>query len=414
MKRILVAGIVAGGLVLGGFASAAEEPGQWYFSPMASVIWVDDNRLVDDDVGAALAIGRAFSDAWNVEFHSFGYQLDGFDDTDYWGVGVDFMRVYYRSGRISPYLLGGGGWNVHNRQFGLRPQELLFQCCIRPVLTDLVPGGSAALRTELRYRFDGESPSAKDLMLNIGLQIPFGSPYAQPAPPPPATAATGPGRTAAGRLRRRRRPGQPGPVPGHAAGRRGGRARLPAGFRRRRRAGLPRDQCPDTPSGSRVDSRGCPIEDVIALEGVTFAFNSDQITADERGTLNEAVDILKSLPRGQSRGRRSHGLRGRGRLQPGAVRAPGPRRAGVPRSRGNRPRPDDGARLRRSRADRGQLHRRGPRPEPARRTAYSELAGKSRCSSRGKARWETAGPCIRIFTGGGAARRQPRGSLPAL
>lgn len=292
MKRILVAGIVAGGLALGGIASAAEKPGQWYFSPMASVIWVDDNRLVDDDVGAALAIGRAFSDAWNVELHSFGYQLDGFDDTDYWGVGVDFMRVFYRSGRISPYLLGGGGWNVHNRQFGPDHKNSYLNAAFG-LLTDFVPGGSVALRTELRYRFDGESPSAKDLMLNIGLQIPFGSPYAQPAPPPPPPPP----------------PAAPPPADSDGDGVPDNLDRCPDTPRGAAvdehgcpldsdGDGVPdfRDQCPDTPPGSRVDSRGCPIEDVITLEGVTFAFNSEQITADERGTLNEAVDILTRYP----------------------------------------------------------------------------------------------------------------------
>src|SRR5690606_37752280 len=118
MKRILIAGIVAASLLLGGIATAAEKPGQWYVTPMASVIWPDDNRLADDDIGAALAIGRAVNDAWNIEFHSFGYQLDGLVETDYWGVGIDFLRMFYRERRITPYLLIGGGWNVHNRSVG--------------------------------------------------------------------------------------------------------------------------------------------------------------------------------------------------------------------------------------------------------------------------------------------------------
>jgi OmpA-OmpF porin, OOP family len=249
MKRIMIAGVVAAGLILGGTATAAEQPGQWYVSPMASVIWVDDNRLTDDDVGAALSIGHAFSDAWNVEFHSFGYQLEGLDDTDYWGLGVDFMHVFYRSERISPYLLGGGGWNVKNRQFGSDNKNSYLNAAFG-FLTDIVPGGSVALRTELRYRFDGQSPSAKDLMLNVGLQIPFGSPRAQPAPaaappppppPPPAEPAPPPPPPP---------PPPPAPVPG----------------------------------------------EIIQLEGVQFAFASDAIAADERGALRDAVETLKRYP----------------------------------------------------------------------------------------------------------------------
>jgi OmpA-OmpF porin, OOP family len=248
MKRIMIAGIVAAGLALGGTATAAEQPGQWYVSPMVSAIWVDDNRLTDDDIGAALSLGRAVSDAWNVEFHAFGYQLEGLDDTDYWGIGVDFMNVYYRSERISPYLLGGGGWNVHNRQFGSDNKNSYLNLAVG-FLTDIVPGGSVALRTELRYRFDGESPSAKDLMLKVGLQIPFGSPYAQPAPiaappppPPPPVAEPAPP------------PPPPPPPPAPVVG------------------------------------------EIIKLEGVHFAFDSDLITADERGSLRDAVETLKRYP----------------------------------------------------------------------------------------------------------------------
>lgn len=248
MKRIMIAGTVLAGLVLGGTAVAAEKPGQWYVSPMASVIWVDNNRLTDDDVGAALAVGRAFSDAWNVELHSFGYQLDGVNDTDYWGVGVDFMNVYYRNRRISPFLLAGGGWNVKHREFASDNKNSYLNVGAG-FLTDLFSGSDVALRTELRYRFDGQSPSAKDLMINVGLQIPFGSPYAQPvAAPPPPPPPPPPART------------EPAPPP------------------------------PPPPAPVPVPG------DVIVLEGVTFAFDSDRITADERGTLNEAVAILRRNP----------------------------------------------------------------------------------------------------------------------
>ncbi|MFU8820189.1 MAG: OmpA family protein [Gammaproteobacteria bacterium] len=249
MKRVVIAGIIATGLALGGTATAAEKPGQWYVAPMASVIWVDDNRLTDDEVGAALAVGRAISDAWNVEFHSFGYQLDGIDETDYWGIGVDFMNVYYRDGRISPYLLGGGGWNVKNREFGSDNKNSYLNVAAG-FLTDIVRDGSVALRTELRYRFDGESPSAKDLMLNIGVQIPFGTPYAAPV----AVAAAAP-------------PPPPPPPPAEPAP-------------------------PPPPPAAPVPVAG----EIIRLEGVTFAFDSDVITADERGTLRDAVETLKRHP----------------------------------------------------------------------------------------------------------------------
>jgi OmpA-OmpF porin, OOP family len=291
MRRVLIAGIVTAGLALGGAASAAEKPGQWYISPMAAVTWADQDRLVDDDVGAAIAFGRALSDEVNVEFHAFGYQFDGIDETDYWGVGIDLMRVFYRNGRISPYLLAGLGWNVKNRAFGPDEKNGYTNVAIG-FLTDLVPGGSVALRTEARYRVDSMPPSSyNDLILNVGLQIPFGSPYAQPAPPPPPPPPPPPAADSDGDGvpdARDKCPDTPRGVAVDADG-------CPLDTDG---DGVPdfRDDCPGTPPGTRVDSRGCPIAAVISLQGVVFAFNSDRIEADERGTLNEAVDILRRYP----------------------------------------------------------------------------------------------------------------------
>jgi OmpA-OmpF porin, OOP family len=249
MKRLLITGITAGGLLLAGTATAIEQPGQWYVTPMASITWFDDNRLVDDDIGVALSFGRAISENWNIEGHAFGYQLDGLNDTDYWGFGADFARVFYRGGRISPYLLGGGGYNVKHREFGSGRKNGYVNAAFG-FLTDIVPGGSVALRTELRYRIDKEPSSLNDLILNVGVQIPFGQPYAratpvaaEPPPPPPPAAAPPP-------------PPPPPPAP------------------------------PPAPAPGAI----------ISLDGVTFAFDSDVVTADERGTLREAVETLKRYP----------------------------------------------------------------------------------------------------------------------
>ena len=253
MKRLIVAGIAAGGLLASGVAAAAEKPGQWYITPMVSAIWVDNDRLVDDDIGAALSIGRAITEDINLEFHAFGYQLEGLDDTDYWGAGADISRVFYRTERVSPYILGGLGWNKKNRNFGPDVDNLYVNFGVG-LLTDLTAGGSVALRTELRYRLDQERrqdtglrSSYNDLMLKVGLQVPFGQPYAEPAPAAAPAAA----------------PPPPPPAP---------------------------PPPPPPPPPEPV------VPEVIRLEGVTFAFDSEQITADERGVLRDAAEILKRNP----------------------------------------------------------------------------------------------------------------------
>ncbi|MCZ6895589.1 MAG: OmpA family protein [Gammaproteobacteria bacterium] len=55
-----------------------------------------------------------------------------------------------------------------------------------------------------------------------------------------------------------------------------------------------RDQCPDTPRGEQVNDVGCHI--VFRLEGVNFATDSAQLTADAVSRLEEAVQLLSENP----------------------------------------------------------------------------------------------------------------------
>jgi OOP family OmpA-OmpF porin len=312
MKRVAIAGILAASVCTTGVANASEKPGQWYVAPMASVIWVDDSRGADDDVGAALGFGRAISEDWNVELHSFGYSLSGFNDTDMWGVGLDMMRVYYRTRRISPYLSIGGGFNQKNRAFG-EDEKNSYANAAFGFLTDFVAGGGVSLRTELRYRLDFESPTEQDLMANVGLQIPFGSPYAQPAPEPRAAPADTDGDGVPDD--RDQCPGTPAGVEVDADG-----CPLDSDG-----DGVPdhRDQCPDTPSGTPVNAEGCPLDSdgdgvtddrdrcpdtrpgvrvdvngceitaVIRLRGVEFAHDSERLTPSSKQTLDDAAATLQ-------------------------------------------------------------------------------------------------------------------------
>jgi OmpA-OmpF porin, OOP family len=301
MKRFLIAGAAAVGLALSAVGAAADQPGQWYIAPMASMIWADRDRLVDDDIGVALSLGRVLDENYNFELHAFGYQLSGLDDTDYWGLSADVMRVFYRSQRISPYLSGGIGWNKKNRQFGPDRDDVFLNAAFG-FLTGLGTEGSIALRTEIRYRIDYDfadfgTNQFNDLMLQVGLQIPLGRTRAEPAaappppPPPPEPAPAPPPRDSDG-------DGVPDHLdecPDTPRGVEVDEVGCPLDSDG---DGVPdyRDDCPGTPPGTRVNSRGCPITAVINLEGVTFEFDSARITSDDRGTLRDAADIMRRYP----------------------------------------------------------------------------------------------------------------------
>ncbi len=55
------------------------------------------------------------------------------------------------------------------------------------------------------------------------------------------------------------------------------------------------DQCPSTPAGVDVDTSGCPKagETLLRLEGVNFAFDSSELTAESEGILSQAVQELQ-------------------------------------------------------------------------------------------------------------------------
>jgi OOP family OmpA-OmpF porin len=56
------------------------------------------------------------------------------------------------------------------------------------------------------------------------------------------------------------------------------------------------DQCPGTPRGVAADSRGCPQvgERILRLEGITFATDSSEVSAESRTVLDEAVQSLRN------------------------------------------------------------------------------------------------------------------------
>jgi OOP family OmpA-OmpF porin len=57
------------------------------------------------------------------------------------------------------------------------------------------------------------------------------------------------------------------------------------------------DQCPGTPAGTLVDANGCPQRGNITLQGVTFEYDSERLTAESRPILSRVASDLKKFPR---------------------------------------------------------------------------------------------------------------------
>lgn len=54
------------------------------------------------------------------------------------------------------------------------------------------------------------------------------------------------------------------------------------------------DYCAGTPSGTKVDARGCP--EIPGLTGVNFEFNSSKLNSSATSILNEGAGIIRSNP----------------------------------------------------------------------------------------------------------------------
>ena len=268
---------------------------QKYVGLMGLGYFPDSELQLDDGAGARGYFGIPLTPGLNLEINAFGYGADSEDTGPYvkqYGGGVDLMAPFAR-GKIVPFALIGGGYNRlegdgdrFDNGYANAGLGLLF---------DL--GSGWAVRAEGRYvalfpdsKADIDDGHLDDAVAGLGLQYTFQKPAAAAPPPPPPL---------------------PPPVP-PAPKDTDGDGVLDSV-----------DQCPNTPKGVQVDTRGCPLDSdgdgvpdyldkcpnttrglkvdatgcvrdaqTIVLQNVNFEFNKSTLTADAQSVLN---DVAKGL-----------------------------------------------------------------------------------------------------------------------
>ena len=283
-------------------AQAAEPAGAWYVSPGVHGIWTDDFRLVDDDYGFNLAVGKAVSEQWNIELDAWTASFDGAggDDLEMNSVGLNALAVFYRDSTISPYLLFGTGWLERNPLISDNDSDIYVDTGVGLLInlhrsSDCRSG--LALRADARARHDfTESPGGDnrlvDYMAGLGLHVYFGGPACAsepeplpppPPPPPPAAPVDSDGDGVTDDLDR---------CPGTAAG-----AQVDAVGCELDTDGDgvldSKDKCPKTPKGDKVDADGCSL--TLRLE-VQFDNNSSQLRPESFAYLDQVATRLNELP----------------------------------------------------------------------------------------------------------------------
>ncbi len=275
--------IVAAALLLASSAVSAEQTvGDVYVVPQLGYTWLDNDRSADDNFTYGIAIGKHFSDAISLELGiSRGrYELPLDANLDLTALSIDALHIFARDSAVSPFVSIGVGALDTNPDFAEGHVHPIGQAGLGLMIQAAEKENGAlkfSFRPEIKARWAlprDNDPQDKflDYVAMLGFQFAFGEPRREPTPvaaepapapaPPPAPS--------------------PPPAPKDSDG-----------------DGVTddRDQCPGTPRGVAVDANGCPRKGSITLQGVTFEFNSANLTPDSRPILDEVAADLTKHPR---------------------------------------------------------------------------------------------------------------------
>ncbi len=262
-------------------AYAGQDVGDVYVVPQVGHLGLDNDWLAEDDSFLALAIGKHFNEAFSLELgvDAGSYDLGAGRDLDLRGYSLNALHIFARNSAVSPYITAGVGLLRQSPSGGDQDHYEMAQAGVGMFISLAEKSNGATkfgLRPEVkaRWSFPQENePKDKflDYYASLGFQFSFGDPRPEPEPPAPPP------------------PPPPPPAPPPA----------PEPPRDSDGDGVidPRDKCPGTPRGVAVDADGCPLRGEATLQGVTFEFNSANLTADSRTVLDKLAADLKRSPR---------------------------------------------------------------------------------------------------------------------
>jgi OOP family OmpA-OmpF porin len=285
-KSLLLASALSLAVLAAGPARAADtdhpwndEVGQWFVAPFIGYTWLDSARLLDDGMYWGASLGKHLSKDWTAQITGYTGDYDNngelkpewkwpatFDAT-LSGVALDLMRVFDRDSRLSPYVVGGLGYQNDNYE-GLEGDADVTAALGLGLMYDLYRNGDGSrtvqLRPEIRQRWDfasGETYS--DTLASVGLALGWGPPRPAPKveePPPPP----------------------PPPPPPAKCSDEDGDGVCDAD-----------DKCPATPAGTTVDKVGCPCSQKLT---VLFDFDKSELRPESITELERVVKFMNDVP----------------------------------------------------------------------------------------------------------------------
>lgn len=325
MKKLIICAVAACLMGLSVSALAADQDqseDRFYVSPMLTTRFtIDPNQFnLDENLnGLQLSVGKNFFGYFALELYAFhfndnqlGNKFDSDSNVDITGYGLGALFFPFRD-FIPVYGLVGYGFGTYDFDAVTTPsvsrsaspnvnqQDSTFFDVGAGLMLPITDYG-VALRAEYRYRSaDVDAPNGgtydfDNHIFSVGLYIPIGAPATPEPEQKPAPAPVQPIDSDGDGVSDPNDwcPGTPAGVQVDSTGcavDSDGDGVIDS-----------KDQCPNTPAGTEVNSKGCKATSIdlsassVVLRGVTFEYDSSQLTAQARDRLSEVVSALKSHP----------------------------------------------------------------------------------------------------------------------
>lgn len=317
MKKYLL--VLLGLLLPFSNVMAEAEKGDGYVTIMGSYYDDDKDRNVEDGFrGFRVGFGYAVHDNWNLEAAIARIDADGSQGFSagqrHLTIGADLQFVIARQSRFSPYLFAGLA-QINTKEGGNENNDFAWSTGLGARI-DLSANNPASLQMEYRYRNDNAmGVDLSDQIMSFGLHYPFGR-KAAPAPAPAPVDGDSDGDGVKDSMDQC--PDTPAGVSVDSRGCAldsdgdGVADYMDECPNTVRGAAVDEkgceldsdgdgvvdrlDECPGTRAGAQVDIKGCEIKEEIRLPGVNFETNSDRLLPGSESVLNDAAATLNRNP----------------------------------------------------------------------------------------------------------------------
>lgn len=270
----LIAGSLLAIVVCGQAFAQDDEERATYITILGNYAMMDEDRDgpidgIDDAMGAQFIFGQQRASGFGFEATLFGDVIETGDGngTDFYrpGLGLDIIYGFGDRKGFTPFLLLGAGGSYNDISPDSEDDYDWYGNAGLGFVTGPLNKYDIKLRAELRYLYDNFQDGYEDYKAGLGIEIPL---YGEPK-----TIEKVVEKVKIVEVK-------------------------PEGFGDADKDGIidSHDQCPNTPEGTRVDGTGCPLGDVVALDGVTFETDSDRLRPDARTILDDAARVLERYP----------------------------------------------------------------------------------------------------------------------